>query len=127
MLWPACFITQEPLAARQAVDVSATSTHNTPAMSSPSQGTVATSKTTWPRHRPTDRGRTLSNPGLDTVSRSPVTQHPTVHRLVSEAVVAGRGAKSLGAFKTVSGPRDATHGLLLASKSVPPSTTVALV
>ena len=73
-------------------------------------------------------GRTLSNPGLDTVSRSPVTQHPTVHRLVSEAVVVvGRGAKSLGAFKTVSGPRDATHGLLLASKSVPPSTTVALV
>ena len=71
----------------------------------------------------------LSNPGLDTVSRSPVTQHPTVHRLVSEAVVVvGRGAKSLlGAFKTVSGPRDATHGLLLASKSVPPSTTVALV
>ena len=53
MLWPACFITQDPLAARQAVDVSATSTHNTPAMSSPSQGTVATSKTTWPRHRPT--------------------------------------------------------------------------
>ena len=69
----------------------------------------------------------LSNPGLDTVSRSAVTQHPTVHRLVSEAVVVGRGAKSLGAFKTVSGPRDATHGLLLASKSVPPSTTVALV
>ena len=62
---------------------------------------------------PTDRGRTLSNPGLDTVSRSPVTQHPTVHRLVSEAVVVvGRGAKSLGAFKTVSGPREVTDGLL---------------
>ena len=90
MLWPACFITQDPLAARQAVDVTATPTHNTLAMSSPGQGTVATSKTIWPPG--TDRSRTLSNPGLDTVSRSPVTQHPTVHRLVSEAVV---GAKVL--------------------------------